>query len=374
MQAISGHTEVYARPEQVSRRRNSKKEQAALSTALPAANGFLTTAFLPKFSVAEENLLPASKKTGRDLLQSLSFLTNAYGLTPLVITGKAYPYNILLAQWDINRKIRHINRQTEIFITRNDTGDYCFAAKEQVSTSGILFYIPVLPVYRLLQKKPMKQSGELLLSVYAYLLQRVKLPYYRYNSGFIYGELEMIKEWVYESRGDWDKKEFKNNMKEIDKAAYYGDLMAGLLDDPCHLQEFEERLHLYTPKNEWQQECRSVALKVFKLFQQYPDNTIFDNMENREGQDENEDDDYDDEAVSPYQYICILPDTSGWLYETIFDNMNQRFNEYGETIEPTIYTVFDKPHTILPDLNFETGIFDIMDELADLLKPIVWKI
>lgn len=366
MQALSGHTRLCPTAQQARRRSRCSKGQEKVSTAAPPADGFLTASFLPKFAPLAGGSLPLSGSMERDLLQSLSYLTNCYSISTVNIADKQYPYNILLAHWDLNREIRKLNSDMEMVVTMNDAGRYCFAIEERVSTSGILFFIPVLPLYRLLEDKSKSHCGGLLLSAYAYFFQKVHIPYYRLPDTYMHYQYKMVEEWATENKDEWGEEELLDNDREIDAAARFGDAIGRKIHSPYQLALFEKRLKAFRAATAFDEECLSVAATLFNLMRKFPDRSVFDNMEVREGCDDDE-----DEVITPEMYISFVTDTKGWLHETAMLNINEAFGEYNDTIEPVRRIFFDKPVACSGSmLDFEKGILDAISDLYKLLKEI----
>src|SRR5690606_15448358 len=87
--------------------RRSPKRQTEPRTDSHAADGFLKCTFLPK--LAQPHPLPPCRetvKTEREFYSSLSRLAEHYGIQPLPTEHYSYPYNITLAMWDVQQKLK----------------------------------------------------------------------------------------------------------------------------------------------------------------------------------------------------------------------------------------------------------------------------
>ena len=58
----------------------------------------------------------------------------------------------------------------------------------------------------------------------------------------------------------------------------------------------------------------------------------------------------------------------GWLFQTLFENVNMEFQEYASTEEPTIIKKFDGSDLTNINLDYEKRIFRLIEELIDLLN------
>ena len=92
------------------RLKRSTERQTEIRTNRNATNGFLKCAFLPKLKTVQS--VQACKKTAkmeRDFYKSLSQLAEHYDIEPLQTKNYCYPYNMALAMWDAENKLKKIN-------------------------------------------------------------------------------------------------------------------------------------------------------------------------------------------------------------------------------------------------------------------------
>ena len=169
--------------------RNTKRP-TEISSCKSTSNGFLNTTFLPKFKendfqksipTATRDLNQIQKKntkTERDFYQSLYQLTEHYGLIPMQTKDFEFPYSIALSIWDIKKQLNEkIEHWDTIRLVDNGDKTY-FKSKERYNTNATLYYIPVIPLYKMLKDKRKRKSAHLLLSVCSYLYRNVNIPYY----------------------------------------------------------------------------------------------------------------------------------------------------------------------------------------------------
>jgi hypothetical protein len=361
MQTISEHRTVYSGAKPSERRSTDRKGQSGLCADQPFAHGFLNHRFLPLCSV-DESVLPKDRNVERDFFRSLSMLAKAYYFEPMDVSSKTYPYNVLLAHWDAQLKIEAANPMTKLVIVQRK-GKTVLTTKTVYDTGSTMFYVPVIPLHRLIKDSVKQQCAALLLSVFAYLYQIVRIPFYRDQSSYLYWQYQMIEDWLIQEPEGWGESDFQDNMQQLEKAARIGDSIKRKIVSKACLKNFEKRLGNFTPANDFDNQCYAMAESAFDLFERYPHRTVFDNME-----DFGQDDDREDYYISAGQYISFIADSGGWLFENLSETVNNEFNECGSIQEPVVWTVFDGKSSAVKDgLDFETRLFSLIEDLCNLL-------
>ena len=171
------------------------------------SDGFLKCTFLPKLkeNIAqklasdEQNLTQIQRKntkTERDFYQSLSRLTEHYGLNPISTKYFGYPYNIALALDDIQKQLKNKVRDWEGIRLIEEKGKTYFTSEERYNTGAILYYIPIVPLYQLSKNPKRKKVTQLLQSVCSYLYQIAEIPYYRKQESYLFWMYDMVEEWL----------------------------------------------------------------------------------------------------------------------------------------------------------------------------------
>lgn len=341
----------------------STKRQAESCTNSNVANGFLKCVFLPKLKTAQS--VQACKeiaKTERNFYQSLSKLAEHYGIEPMQTQIYGYPYNIVLAIWDIESKLKRTNANWDSLRLVQDSRKTFFISEERYDTKTTLYYIPIVPLFKMLNDKRRKKTAQLLVSVCSYLYHIADIPYYRQENSYLFWMYEMMTDWVEQ---DDETDETESYKSELRQAEQIGDKMEQKLFNRINLQLFKQRLNNFKSLDEFDQECWQIACKVFELFTEYPTTSIFKNAPISE--QDPYDNDYDNETIGMEKYISFVADTKGWLYERLSDSINNEFNEYGAMAEPTISKHFDGSEKTYTNLDFEDRLFPILNDLCGLL-------
>jgi hypothetical protein len=175
------------------RRKRNPKGQTEVRTSFDAANGFLKSTFLPKLKTLHAvQVCTGNKKTERDFYHSLSLLTEHYGIEPMQTKSYGYPYNISLALWDTQEELKQKACNWDSLQLVQDRKKTFFISEERYSTGATLYYIPVMPLFEMLNDPMRKKTAQLLVSVCSYLYHIADIPYYRQESSYLYWMYEML--------------------------------------------------------------------------------------------------------------------------------------------------------------------------------------
>ena len=341
-------------------RKPSAERQAEIRTDSNAPNGILKCTFLPKLKTAQS--VEACQKTERDFYKSLSKLSNHYSIEPMQTKDFEFPYKMALAMWDMENKVKRTNSNWDGFRLVKDSRKTYFISEERYNTGTTLYYIPVVPLFKMLKDPKRKKTAKLLVSVCSYLYHIAQIPYYRQEESYLYWLYEMMNDWVEQ---DEETEETESYKSELRNAEYIGDRIEQKLFNRTNLKVFEQRLNRFKSVDMFDKECWQVACNAFALCTEYPNATIFRNATLPEKDLYN--DDYENEIIGMEKYISFIADTKGWLYESLSDTINNEFNEYGAMAEPTISKRFDGSEIPTANLDFENRLFGLLNDLSGLL-------
>ena len=342
--------------------KRNPQRQTAVRTSTDVTNGFLRTLFLPV--LAETKTAQACQKTvktERDFYQSLSQLTKHYNINPIHTQSFGFPYNIALALWDTKEKLNDKVRDWEEIKLVQDNQKTFFITEERYNTNATLYYIPVVPLYRLLKNNKRKHSAQLLLSVCSYLYHSINIPYYRQENSFLYYQYEMLKEW---QLTDDSTEETSIYMREFEQAERIGDKMEQKIFNTANLTFFKRRLNRLKCKDAFEHDCLKLAQEAYALLEQYPNENIFRNARPNEEKDEDE----IENILTMDYYVSFYADGKGWLNENIIQCVNTELQEYGQIEEPSIIKHFDGSDITVNNLDFENRLFALIGELIYLLN------
>jgi hypothetical protein len=143
-------------------RKPSAERQAEIRTNSNATNGILKCTFLPKLKTAKS--VQACQKTERDFYKSLSQLAEHYNIEATQTKDFGFPYNIVLAMWDMETKVKRTNKNWDSFKLVQDSKKTFFVSEERYNVGTTLYYIPIIPLFQMLKDPKRKKTAPLLLS------------------------------------------------------------------------------------------------------------------------------------------------------------------------------------------------------------------
>ena len=362
MATLSKSGQISRKHQPPTRCTRGKKQQTKIGSVGTLADVFLRHPFLPLYEQGSE--LPDSEKAEKDFFESLQILSEHYGFETIIIRDKSYPYNFLLAKEQIQKQLKKTGQNIELCIMQDNKGINKLATKLHYCTGMTLYYIPVLPLYQLLQNKKQKRTAELLLSVFSYLYHIAQIPYYRESDTYLFYQYECMQEWLRDCFENDENQEFCTISTECNKASYCGDILFRKLYNLYHLNNFKQRIDSYRPSTAFEKKCLTVTKTAWKLMNQYPAHNVFQNISNQ---------DYDESEglINAKQYISFIAENEGVLFENISRAINDEFNECSEIEEPRLLQIFDSQNQNLNDnLDFEYRFFPFLNDLCSLLNEI----
>lgn len=349
--------------ENTERCKRDTERPPTICTRYDASNSILKCQFLPKLNVKDGvQYDKKATKTERDFYKSLSKVASKHNITSFSTANFPYPYNISLGMWDMQTKLKeNILNWDVLCLARNKNKSFLAITEYSYIETG-LYYIPVIPLFKMLKDPLRKRNAHLLLSVFSYLYNVANIPYYRDESSYL-SYLYMIHWELAEN----DEEEEANSMTELLKAEIVGDIMLQKLGNTKNLELFEKRLNCFKIQDEFDQECWIMASKFFALFLEYPTATIFRNSIISESDHPYDD---DDRIIRMDQYISFVSDFKGLLYENIKESVNNEFNECSDIEVPTIFKPIDGSRIKGNTLEFEKSFFDLLIDLCSLFMNI----
>ncbi|MFP5439025.1 MAG: hypothetical protein ACLGH8_14685 [Bacteroidia bacterium] len=353
---------IHGRHETPQRCSSGKEGHPATCSGNPTADGFLRTVF-PATLKENKTLRDSTEKEHitAGFCASFSQLTAHYGITlPLPETFR-YPDTIAYYFPLLRDALK--DKAEGFYSLRLVNGDKkTFLVTEQHYPTGqTLYYLPVVPLYKMLRDKKHRKAALLLLSVCAWLYHIVDIPYYRQENNYLYYQYDMIKDWVEQ---DTDNEYAEDEKQDLRAATDIGDRMEQKLRHPANLERFARRLERFSARDELDGLCLATATQAHSLYLQYPNEGIFRNTPPRKQADP--DGDYYDEIITMDKYISFTADTKGWLFDTLADTVNNEFNECGGTEEPILVKCFNGV-PVTCSFDFERRAFEIMDGLCGIL-------
>ena len=354
------------------KRFGNSERPTEISSDKSITNGFLKCTFLPKLkennaqklASDEQNLTQIQRKNTKlesDFYQSFSQMAVHYRLNTMTTRHLGYPYNIALALDDIQKQLKNKVRDWEEIRLIEEKGKTYFVSEERYNTGAILYYIPIVPLYQLSKNPKRKQAVQLLQSVYSYLYHIAKVPYYRKQDSYLFWMYEMASEWI---TSDDENDETPIYFSEIKQAEQIGDFMEQKIYNQNNLTRFKDHLKNFKAKDSFDNDCFMLARKIFSLYQQYPNATIYQNLQSNTETEEYE----SDTIVSMDKYISFCAKAKGLMFQTLFEAVNSDLQEYATMQEPRVIKKFAGRNITNNNLDFENRLFPLIEELIYILN------
>jgi hypothetical protein len=307
------------------------------------------------------------QQTEAEFFSSANYLCKLYNITLPDVAGLCFPQNVSATYAQVCKELKKKDNTAECIILRDEKHKATLATLKRYDTGQCLYYIPVRPVWRLVQTAEQQPLAEMFLSVFACLYQVAEIPFYRDNSSYLVYEYDMLDQWINEAQDEGDNEEqaYRDEQSaDLTELAEAGDQLLKFICRPYWLEQLETHISAYRRWENWDLETECLASAFLQLFKDYPKQSVFDHIRPDLFEPEETD------RVRPNQYISFYWSGEDSLYEMLFEMINNEIQECGITDEPMIVQVFDSPQNQpLNDLNFEKRLFELIDQLCKILNP-----
>lgn len=343
--------------------RRSAAGQAPYRTAGHAAHAFLKCRFLPHHDGQDKAADPQQEA---DFFASLALLSDHYGIAPTDCRSLGYPYSRAVALWEVRRRLKTACEPSVEIRTKAKKGRLYLSAKETYCTGNTLYYIPVVPLHRLMRCRRTRKGAQLLLGVCAYLYHEAGVPYYRDEESYLFWEYGMIAEWVEDDPGGWEQEHYWQNRSQLHEAYHIGDVMHRRLCNGVNLESLGQRAAAFAPMDSFGCECLALAREALQLREDFKGAHLYRNADTKVLPDP---EGYDGEdCITMDKYISFCADTKGWLYQTLSERVNNEFGECTAIQEPVLRRRFDGRRQDSKSLDFECRLFRLIEGLCSLLN------
>ena len=172
---------------------------------------------------------------------------------------------------------------------------------------------------------------------------------------------EMVSDWI---TSDDENEETPIYLSEIKQVEHIGDFMEQKIYNQYNLIRFKDHLKNFKAKDSFDNDCFMLARKIFSLYQQYPNATIYQNLQSNTETEEYE----SDTVVSMDKYVSFCSEAKGLLFQTLFEAVNSDLQEYATMQEPRVIKKFDGRNITNNNLDFENRLFPLIEELIYILN------
>ena len=145
---------------------------------------------------------------------------------------------------------------------------------------------------------------------------------------------------------------------------HIGDFMEQKIYNQYNLIRFKDFLKNFKAKDRFDNDCFMLARKIFSLYQQYPNATIYQNLQSNTKTEEYE----SDTIVSMDKYVSFCSEAKGLLFQTLFETVNSELQECTTMQEPIVIKKFNGRNITNNNLDFENRLFPLIEELIYILN------
>ncbi|MHB8206972.1 hypothetical protein [Mucilaginibacter sp.] len=319
-------------------------------------NGFLNHSFNPFWGIAFKDW----KSAEREFFVSLENLCDLYELTKPDVTGLSFPENITEAYKMVVAQ-QPPAFDLEVKIGQDKTHCLCLATTKTFNTNYQLYYIPVRPLWKMRGVKEEEPLYQLLIAVFAYCYQVAGIPFYN-EPGTIEGNYDTIQNWLDEENDEPEEPFRERQRNELKLLKQAGDILQPEIQKTFSLIELEACLTKYQQTEKCDAHLMEVVYEIFKLTKDYPKRAIKETMhyEYEKG---------DSETIYWEQYISFYWSGEDYLSETLFQMVNDEFQEMSYQEEPVNTQWFDQPQEKASHVfDYEPRLFSVINRLAELLN------
>lgn len=337
-------------------RKGSTAKPAKKRTAGTHRNGFLNHSFAPFYGVAFRDWRTAEQ----EFFISVENLCNLYRWTKPDVSGLSFPQNIREAYQKLNAK-KAKGFDLEIKIGQDAQHACCLATAKAFDVSYQLYYIPVRPLWKMHQNKQEQPLYRLIRIVFAYFYQVAGVPFFN-EPGTIDGNYDTIKNWIEEEQDDEKetyRQQQKKELKELEKA---GAVLLPEVKKQFSRIELETALVNYRKTADCDTHLMEVIEELLKLIKDYPKRAIKETMSYEAETDDNN-------TLYWEQYISFYWSGEDCLWETLYQMVNDEFQEMAYQEEPVSLQWFDTPQKKAEHIfDFEPRLFALINRLSELLS------
>ncbi|RBQ12021.1 hypothetical protein [Pedobacter miscanthi] len=349
---------------QAARSLGNKKRQKKTRSANTYRNGFLNHVFNPLINgypleISDQLIVE------KEFFSSAENLCSFYGLPLMNFPSSVYPENIAQSINDLKQKLDRIDKSLELIVIHDEEHVACVAVKKSFDTKTTLYYLPVEPLYELLQDNKRKKTAELLLSVLAYLYQIGGIPYHAEHGSYLSSIYDMIYDWSSDEGCLEDEKEQQYILDCIELMGEKSKWLLEKLNNKKHLQMLAKRISDFRPSSKAEQELLILAKQAYSLHFDFPDCSVIDRIDTAVF---DEDEYYNSSRVYAENYLSFIWSFNDCLYDQLMDTVNSALQEYDEIDEPTTIQFFDTVQlSEVHDHSFEIRFFDVLNRITDNL-------
>lgn len=341
--------------------RPSTKGQASICTRTGFADGFLKSPFTFCFA-SDTGFLNDYRILEKEFFTSLHYLQTFYGIAVKDVSYYTFPQNIIEAYESAKKALETDHPELGLIIVQNERSWAALATYVEYEIDRTLFYIPIRPLFDLFKDKHKQKTVLMLMSVYAYLKDVLKIPFYIFRNTYLWCVYDCFKDYL-RDEGDYSGDKYHVGVSNILKNAdRKGRTFLIKISRKEHLEEFEKRIKDFLPSSKWEDDVWKLCKAFYRLYRKYPHRKITDSI--RSGFLEPQ----EDYRMYFQNYLSFAWDMDDMMTTDLMEHISIDLQETEVIDLPMSIQVFDKPQKRdSHDLSFEKKLFALFDDLNGLL-------
>lgn len=373
METTSANRQVRQRTRPDTRPRIPVKRQEKVCPPINHRNGYLNYNFLP-YKAGGYDELSNKVAVEKDFYKSLDNVESLFGLAVNRFDDLDYPLNIRQTCADLTQQLQSIGIVDQLMIISDENRAATITLSDEFQTNNSLYYLSIEPVYDLLFRENKKRLSNVLVSIFAYLHQVVRVPAYFDEESYLASIYEMLQEWLEFEDEEMEEDEIEDNEVDADfeeKMAHFihisdsGIFFLTQINSPSALNDFGQRISDFQPENDVEKEILDLATKYFALFSDYPNHSIYDHIVDSV---ESFDDYYDNGRMSVDHYLSMFWSDNDSVFQDLWDTVNNQLGEYSAIDDPFDLQFFDTPQAMVKKTDcFVVRLFDLLGKLCTVL-------
>jgi|GEM_PF-1552111 len=358
MPAVSTDRAVRRKVKPLAGRKHNKKSKITHGTSGPVAPDFLRQQFFP-ITFNETFNFQNWEKIEQVFFTSVEHLCTLYKIDFVKDPDLSFPMNIAVAYRFLKKELATVDASLDLLITQN-RNKTTLATIQSLHKDYDLFYVPLNALDELHRDKN-KGCFDLVLSVFGYLNQHVRLPLLCEND-YLSGCYEAITEWVTNADNELEAAEYNRNCADLKAMHKKIRILEKAILNPSHLVAFKKRLNAFKPLDDSEKRLKVVARKFYSLYQEFPNRSFHKNIHREHLEDE------EGERGYPDYYFSFFWDDHSWIHDHLMEYVNCDLQEIVEFEVPVSVQYFDRKQTsVTHAFLFENKLLTLMDELCAVL-------
>ena len=342
-------------PEPPARCSRSKTQHPAKRTTTVCADAFLKHRFHPLWGIATGD----EKITEREFFSSLFHLCQLYGWQQPGVSALSFPENINWALQELQEKFKTTDLDCIILSDKKHKAVLTTVKTFQVGMT--LYYIPVRPLWCMLNQKTNELFARLLTQIFSYLHSVTGIPFFN-RSGYLCNTYDYMQNMIDDSEEE-DEVFRELQQEEMATLREAAEKLFQRIRKNFSLQEAAELLQQYRHIPECQKEVADFCEDFLAFTTDFPARSLHQNAGSTLLFDSNA------EYICYDQYLSFYWSGEDGFIDLLMDIVNADLQEIPEMQQPISLQYFDteqlqEQHSF----DYETRLFSLLDRLIALLN------